>query len=112
MTKIIAIILTILTLTACDSHNTYLIMMEAGMTEQFSHVCKDNPKCVGDVETYMEQCFDANLALKAINTKALKPKYEVNKQHILKIQRCLAKKSGQDYWYKMNMPQYILKQVK
>ncbi|HEX19480.1 MAG TPA: hypothetical protein ENG78_01445 [Acidiferrobacteraceae bacterium] len=112
MIKNLSIILTILFITACDSRNTYLIMMEAGLAEQFSNACKDNTKCVTDVETYMEQCFDTNLALKAINTKPLKTKYEVNKQHILKIQRCLAKKSGDDYWQKINMPELILKQVK
>ncbi len=112
MIKNLSIILTILFITACNSRNTYLIMMEASLAEQFTNACKDNTKCITDVETHMPQCFDAKLALKAINTKPLKAKYEVNKQHILKIQRCLVRKSGRDYWKMMNMPEYILKQVK
>lgn len=112
MAKIITILLTILTLAACDGRNTYLIMMEASLAEQFSNACKDNKKCAADVETHIDQCFDSKLALKAIGTKPFKAKYKVNKEHIIKIQRCLTKASGQDYWQKMNMPEYILKQVK
>ena len=112
MIKNISIVLCLLLLSACDSRNTYLIMMEASLTEQFSNACKNNQKCINDVETHMPQCFDANLALQAINTKPLKAKYEVNKEHIIKIQRCLTKESGRDYWGKTSMPEYILKQVK
>lgn len=112
MIKNISILICLLLLSACDGRNTYLIMMEAGLAEQFTNACKDNKKCVDDVEIHMDQCFDNNLALKAINTEPFKAKYEVNKKHILKIQRCLTKKSGRDYWKNINMSEYILKQVK
>lgn len=111
MMRILLTVLALLTIAGCDGRNTYLVMFESRLADQFKNACNKNVACEDAVGTHMPACFESGLATQAAQTRNLKTKYDINKKHILKIESCLSKKSGQTYWKDIDMPGYILKPV-
>lgn len=104
------ITLTFILLSGCSQNDSLAFMMEASFTEQFSYACEENTKCIEATELYMESCFNKELAISAIEADKADKK-QINTMHILDVQECLSKESGNDYWKKINMPEFILSQV-
>ena len=105
------IMLCLLIFTACSQNDSLLFLMETSFTEQFSKACSKNNKCIHAVESHMNKCFNKDIAMTTIKAKSTSKK-QFNTQHILSIQKCLSSKSGTNYWKALDMPQYILSQVK
>lgn len=105
------ITLCLLIFTACSQNDSLLFLMETSFTDQFSQACGNKSKCVHVVEKHMEKCFNKDIAMATIQAKSTSKK-QLNTQHILSIQKCLSSKSGTNYWKALDMPQYILSQVK
>lgn len=104
------IVLTFLLFVGCSKNDLFALMMEAGLTEQFSYACNENAKCIETTESYMDICFNKKLAVAAIEANETEKK-EMNTRHILQIQKCLSQKAGNNYWKEMNMPNFILSKV-
>ncbi len=97
-------------LIGCSKNDSLALMMEVGFSEQFSNACNGDTECIRAVESFLDICFNKNLAIAAIDATAADKK-RVNTQHILEIQKCISQKAGKDYWKETNMPGYILDQV-
>ena len=106
---LIAILFTFLI--GCSKNDSLALIMEASFTEQFSNACRENTECINIVESHMDSCFNKKLAVAAIEAEKIIKK-EINTKHILEMQICLSTKAGKDYWKEINMPTYILSQVK
>ena len=98
-------------LIGCSKNDSLALMMEASFTEQFSHACNENKKCIEITESYMDVCFNKKLAISAIEANKAEKK-KINTKHILEIQNCLTKRANTDYWENIDMPNFILSQVK
>ena len=98
-------------LIGCSKSDSLVFLMETSFSEQFTNACDKNMDCINAVDSFMGPCFRKDLAIAAINAKK-EDKKRINSKHILEVQACLSKYSGKDHWKNIDMPKYILSQVK
>lgn len=108
--KIPFITIIFILLIGCSKNDSLALMMEASFTEQFSYACEEKAKCIEATESYMDVCFNKELAVAAIEANKIEKK-KINAKHILEMQKCLSLKAGKDYWKEIDMPDFILSQV-
>lgn len=108
--KSLSVIIILTLLIGCSKNDSLALMMEASFTEQFSYACNENTKCIATTESFMDVCFNKELAIAAIEASSSEKK-KINTKHILEIQACLSQKAGTDYWKEIDMPNFILSQV-
>ena len=104
------IVIIFILLIGCSKNDSLALIMEASFTEQFSYACNENTKCIEITESYMDICFNKELAVAAIEANKTDKK-KINTKHILVMQKCLSQKAGKDYWKEIDMPDFILSQV-
>lgn len=105
--KTLLILLSIIFLTSCSKDDAFALIMEASFEEQFELACNENKKCINAAVSFVEICFNRELAIQAINADKDRKK-TINTKHILIVEDCLSAKSGKNYWKEIDMPSLIL----